>query len=595
MKNISILITILALSGLNGAMGQWTTSGDNIYNTNSGNVGVGNNTPSTLLYVAKNMTEPTITVRNLGGTGGATYTMMDQVSGANWKFKATNSGGFKIRDHANLLDVIVIEPNSAANAIYINGAGNIGLGTNNPSQQLELTQSFELPATTSSNTGVIYKGSERFIHNYQPFYGYGENTFVGVNSGNFTMSALLFSSQSSWNTAVGVNTLNSTSTGSSNTAIGNNALFSNTEGHGNIAIGHYALYLNTTGSYNTTVGKSAFYNNLTGNHNTVLGASAGFGSENCSFSNSTIIGSMAGSELSTGSDNILIGYKAGDNLTTGSKNIIIGFDIDAKAINGMEEMILGHPDLLYGDITNKRIGIGTPTPQEQLHLKNTASVTLLLQADSDNDNVDENENPRFELKQDGEVVTGGLGFIGDDGAIYSNSLANSLYLVNEYTTPLQFGTADSVVMTILGNAKVGIGTTDPIQRLDVNGNARFRSVGSSAYTSALNLTANGTLTTNTSDIRLKTNIETLNDGLDRVMKLRGVEFNWKSEPEGKKMIGFIAQETEQVVPELVFTNPTDGYMGINYAEMTAVLVEAVKQQQKMIEELQKKVEELEGK
>jgi hypothetical protein len=490
----------------------------------------------------------------------------------------------------------VIEPNSAANAIYINAAGNIGLGTTAPGHQLKLTGSLELLPTINSNTGVIYKGNDRFIHDYQPSGSFGQNTFVGVNSGNFSLVSpeWPFIDWSSYNTAIGYYSLYLTTTGFSNTAIGNASLSSITSGSNNTAIGDRALCNNETGFGNTTVGSFSMGNHHSGDRNTVIGALAGLGNTSNSFSNSTLLGYMSGYNLSTGSDNILIGYRAGDNLTTGSQNIIIGYDIDAKAINGMQEMILGHPDLLYGDITNKRIGIGTPSPQEQLHLKNTGSVTLLLQADSDNDNGDENENPRFELKQDGENVTGALGFIGDDGAIYDNSLANSLYLVNEYSTPLQFGTADSVVMTILGNAKVGIGTTDPIQRLDVNGNARFRSVGSSAYTSALNLTANGTLTTNTSDIRLKTNIETLNDGLDRVLKLRGVEFNWKSDPEGKKMIGFIAQEAGQVVPELVFTNPTDGYMGVNYAEMTAVLVEAVKQQQKMIQELQEKVERLEA-
>jgi hypothetical protein len=58
------------------------------------------------------------------------------------------------------------------------------------------------------------------------------------------------------------------------------------------------------------------------------------------------------------------------------------------------------------------------------------------------------------------------------------------------------------------------------------------------------------------------------------------------------MIGFIAQEVETIVPELVFTNPTDGYKGINYAEMTAVLVEAVKEQQQQIESMKLEYEEL---
>ena len=160
MKKIIILFIILFISGYYGAHSQWNTSGNHIYNTNSGNVGIGNNSPTTLLYVAKSMTEPTITVRNLGGGGGATYTMTDNVSGANWKFKATNSGGFKIRDNANGLDVIQFEANSSANMLYINSAGSIGMGTAAPdnSALLQLsstTQGFLLPRMTQTQISLI--------------------------------------------------------------------------------------------------------------------------------------------------------------------------------------------------------------------------------------------------------------------------------------------------------------------------------------------------------------------------------------------------------------------------------------------------------
>ena len=132
MKNFIFFIALIAFCGLDEVYCQWNTNGNHIYNTNSGFVGIATSSPTTLLYVAKNMTEPNITVRNLGGTGGATYTMTDDASGANWKFKATLSGGFKIRDHAHSLDVIVIEPGSFANAIYIKNTGNIGIGTPAP-------------------------------------------------------------------------------------------------------------------------------------------------------------------------------------------------------------------------------------------------------------------------------------------------------------------------------------------------------------------------------------------------------------------------------------------------------------------------------
>ena len=124
-----LAVVLLAVNIPMTASAQWSTSGNDIFNTNSGNVGVGTSTPLYLLHTSKNMTEPTIAVQNGGGTGGATFQMIDNASGADWKFKATLNGGFKIRDHANLLDVIVVEPGSAANVLYIDDEGWVGIGT----------------------------------------------------------------------------------------------------------------------------------------------------------------------------------------------------------------------------------------------------------------------------------------------------------------------------------------------------------------------------------------------------------------------------------------------------------------------------------
>ena len=160
MKKLSFFIVTLALIGMNEAIAQWNTSGNNIYNTNTGYVGIGNTAPSTLLHVGKNMTEPTITVQNLGGIGGATYTMMDNVSGANWKFKATNSGGFKIRDHASGQDVFFIEQNATANLLYLKSGGRIGIGTPTPDNSAlvdlsSTTKGFLLPRLTESQIQQI--------------------------------------------------------------------------------------------------------------------------------------------------------------------------------------------------------------------------------------------------------------------------------------------------------------------------------------------------------------------------------------------------------------------------------------------------------
>ncbi len=111
------------------------------------------------------------------------------------------------------------------------------------------------------------------------------------------------------------------------------------------------------------------------------------------------------------------------------------------------------------------------------------------------------------------------------------------------------------------------------------------------------LTTNGTLfsgdgTVQQSDIRLKKDIQPLGNVLAKVTNLRGVSYFWKDESKSTaKKIGFIAQEVEQEFPELVQT-ADDGYKAVNYAEMTAVLLEAVKALNNKIENLEDHIETL---
>jgi hypothetical protein len=165
---------------------------------------------------------------------------------------------------------------------------------------------------------------------------------------------------------------------------------------------------------------------------------------------------------------------------------------------------------------------------------------------------------------------------------------NSNWLVSDPIFVIGNGSSTAAranAFTVLKNGRVAIGHDTPSEMLDVSGNARIRSIASGTYLGVVNRTADGTLTTSTSDVRLKENVTTLSDGLNKVVQLRGVNFNWKSDENKTTKIGFIAQEVQKVLPELVFVNPTDGYYGVNYAEMTAVLVEAVKEQQTQIERL----------
>ena len=91
-----------------------------------------------------------------------------------------------------------------------------------------------------------------------------------------------------------------------------------------------------------------------------------------------------------------------------------------------------------------------------------------------------------------------------------------------------------------------------------------------------------------SDKRLKQNVQTLESALDKVGQLRGVSFEWKDARQPGTQIGVIAQEIETVLPELVLTN-SEGYKSVAYSQITAVLIEAVKELKAQNEELKAKI------
>ena len=97
-----------------------------------------------------------------------------------------------------------------------------------------------------------------------------------------------------------------------------------------------------------------------------------------------------------------------------------------------------------------------------------------------------------------------------------------------------------------------------------------------------------------SDERLKDNISIIIDPLGKVLRLDAVEFDWNDKQEVYKGhdIGIIAQQVEEVAPELVTTR-SNGYKAVKYEKLTALLVGAIKEQQKQIDFLEKRVESLE--
>jgi len=119
----------------------------------------------------------------------------------------------------------------------------------------------------------------------------------------------------------------------------------------------------------------------------------------------------------------------------------------------------------------------------------------------------------------------------------------------------------------IDNNRVGVGTTIPSTTLQVSGTITCVDINS------------------TSDINLKENIHSIDNALDKVMKINGVEFNWKGTKEASA--GVIAQEVEEVIPEVV--KISGDVRTVNYNGLVGVLIEAIKEQQKQIEELKKQI------
>jgi len=210
-------------------------------------------------------------------------------------------------------------------------------------------------------------------------------------------------------------------------------------------------------------------------------------------------------------------------------------------------------------------------------------------------------NASNELQVDGgDLVMEGTNKLGLGGAPGTDYIQKD--------TDVKVVAAADIVLSAAG-ANIKPGSNDQCA-LGVSGTAfsdLFLASGAVINFAAGNVTAthsSGKLTFNTgtslqaasfitySDERLKDNIETLDNALDTVQRLRGVSYDWKAD--GSPDIGFIAQEVKNVVPALVHGSDEKGY-AMDYPSMNALLVEAVKQQQGQIENLRKIVESLKDK
>jgi hypothetical protein len=202
------------------------------------------------------------------------------------------------------------------------------------------------------------------------------------------------------------------------------------------------------------------------------------------------------------------------------------------------------------------VGIGTKNPRSPLHITDDGGtyVTLMVKSSTNHGGVAV------------DVPSGRQAHY----IFMKNGVVKWQWRTPQYADDLRAysGTLGDDVLILKNTGNVGIGTGNPQYKLDVKGQMRADNV------------------TVKSDQRHKQNIHSLKNALTKLQGLRGVSFKWKDNTQNADtQIGLIAQEVEKVLPELVSTD-SDGYKSIAYGKLTAVLVEALKEQQLQIERLE---------
>ncbi len=254
---------------------------------------------------------------------------------------------------------------------------------------VSILRNLELGGLTNSTLtiGVITKNGERFIHNYLAPGTSGLNTFIGTNSGNFTMGGSL-SHEGSYNTAVGVSTLTSLTTGYANCAFGLATMRFNTTGYYNSAFGNAALNINSSGYNNSAFGISAMSFNTTGFENSAFGSRAlrsnSTGIQNTAVGHKSLYSNVSGFQNTavgdsalynnTGNYNTAIGYNAGSNVTTGANLTLIGIDANPSSPTAIDQITLGNQF-----VSSLRCNVQTITSlSDARDKKNITNLTLGL-------------------------------------------------------------------------------------------------------------------------------------------------------------------------------------------------------------------------
>ncbi len=505
-------------------------------------------------------------------------------------------------------------------------SGNVAIGynaltSNQPTSNLDGIYNTAVGTyTLRSNTTGLYNTSIGAFAMYSNTTGYN-NVSIGSRS-------LYFNTQGVNNTAIGPYTLYSNTTGIENTASGWNALYSNTTaglntaiGSGalssqsfsnggtswisnNVAVGSYALFLNdptspSNGINNTAIGVSALRANSTGYQNTAMGTDALRYNNTGNFNTAT--GTNVLTSNTIGSHNTASGNQALSSNTSAGQNIAIGsFALEDQSFsNNNTAWVSGNVAIGYNALNSNQ-------PTTTLNgISNTAVGNLSMRS---NTTGAENTATGFNALRNN--ITGFDNTANGYNALFSSTEGSN----NTATGNLALSN------NILGSNNTAIGGNANT----TSGNLSFATaIGAGAMVNADNKVRIGNSSITViegqvayswpSDGRFKENIQEDVKGLDFILKLKPVSYNFNRlkyaqhireqitpdrennlvNQSNHRSVGFIAQDVEKIIQQTGFTsfegvhaptNATDNY-SLGYAEFVVPLVKAVQELSEKNEQL----------
>ena len=608
----------LSLSDVNSILG---TIRGFFFDDSTGFVGVGTDSPASKLEVRDDGNSPSISISN-------------SVNGlVKWSLTHDNNYDLSIGHNAAAggQELILGTKTNGAESMRIDASGNVGIGTTSPGAKLEVNTDIDITANPDSkglrlkeshgdwllSLGVENVTNEGFAirdvsQGTYPFVIREETGNIGIGTTGPTTRLEVLSgtnTDENFNKALTVGTSTGGGQGGwigSRTASANQnqgLMLSSSQTltlHGDNA-GDGSSVLDILGGSNPDIpGDTSLLMRVNSDGNVGIGTAEPDAKLEVSGGNAKIHGTESGSWLFIDSPDATSGMQVGFN-----------------SVEDANVWVVEEKPLVFGTSNTGRmridaegnVGIGTSSPGAKLEVASTNSSQLTLRntnttngtagygnlwadnnglwlqghGDTSGEAIILNGNggnvgigttsPDEKLTVDGDIKLRGY------GKLHFSNTSDKTYINSPASDTMAFYNTGEEVMRINAAGKVGIGTNDPDEMLEVSGSVK----------------SNGTILT--SDSRFKQNIKPISAALEKVSALRGVHFDWKKDQFPEKnfadgtQLGLIAQEVESVFPEVVSTD-ANGLKSVNYPALIAPLVQSIHTLKLQNEALQSELQEI---